>query len=266
VPRVGLEPTRLAAPDFESGASTSSTTPATGKTISIPAMELSGISLTRGDRPVFTGLDLSLTEPRIGLIGVNGAGKSSLLRLIKGLLKPDSGQVVTKGSPGFVFQNPDHQLLFPTVMEELCFGLLEQGVTPQECQARAESLLNRYDASHLQTLAVHELSDGQKQLLCILSVLMDEPREILLDEPFSSLDHPTTQGLMTLIQELDQQILMATHHLALVREFDRVIWLHEGQVRQDGQPAAVIRDYEQFFARHPKRRSQPSASPAPLSA
>ena len=214
-------------------------------------MELSGISLSRGDRPLFTDLNLSLTQRRIGLIGVNGSGKSSLLRLIKGLLKADSGRVVTQGAPGFVFQNPDHQLLFPTVMEELCFGLLEQGVALAECQARAQALLNRYQAPHLKTLAVHELSDGQRQLLCILAVLMDQPCAILFDEPFASLDLPTTKRLMALIQDLDQQILMATHDLSLVRDFDRVIWLHEGQVRQDGKPADVIRDYEAFFTSAP---------------
>jgi ABC-type molybdenum transport system ATPase subunit/photorepair protein PhrA len=82
VPRVGLEPTRLAAPDFESGASTSSTTPASGKTFSIPAMELLRISLKRDQTHVFQSLSLTLPERRIGLIGPNGSGKSSLLKLI----------------------------------------------------------------------------------------------------------------------------------------------------------------------------------------
>jgi biotin transport system ATP-binding protein len=247
VPREGLEPSRLAAPDFESGASTSSTTPARGKPASIPAMNLRSISLERGGRPVFQSLSLALPEPRIGLIGVNGSGKSSLLRLIKGLLKPSGGSLDVQPSAGFVFQNTDHQLLFPTVMEELCFGLLEQGQSQAAARQAAESLLEKYQALHLKDSAVHDLSDGQKQLLCILSVLMDQPSVLLFDEPFSSLDLPTTRQLMAIIAALPQQCIMATHDLNLLKDFDRVIWLDRGSVKMDGTPADVVLSYQQAY-------------------
>jgi len=89
-------------------------------------MELLRISLKRDQTDVFQSLSLTLPERRIGLIGPNGSGKSSLLKLIKGILTPDAGELRLPNQVGFVFQNPDHQLLFPTVMEELCFGLIEQ--------------------------------------------------------------------------------------------------------------------------------------------
>lgn len=210
-------------------------------------MNLRSISLERGASPVFQSLDLALPEARIGLVGANGSGKSSLLRLIKGLLKPSSGSLDVQPNAGFVFQNADHQLLFPTVMEELCFGLLEQGETPAAAREAAESLLQQHQAAYLKDRAVHDLSDGQRQLLCILSVLMDRPNLLLFDEPFSSLDLGTTRQLMRLIAALPQQCIMATHDLSLLEDFDRVIWLDQGAVRMDGSAAMVIQSYRQAF-------------------
>ncbi len=131
-------------------------------------MELRRISLSRDQTPVFRSLSLVLNEPRVGLIGANGSGKSSLLRLIKGLHTPDSGEILGVESSGIVFQNPEHQLLFPTVMEELCFGLIEQGMPEPSARTQAMSILGRYGAQDLADKATHELSDGQKQLVCIL--------------------------------------------------------------------------------------------------
>ena len=208
-------------------------------------MELDRIFLTRDQNRVFNGLSLRLTEHRIGLIGANGSGKSSLLRLIKGLLVPDSGSVSISGSVGFVFQNPEHQLLFPTAMEELCFGLIEQGVLPEQAQQRAHDLLATHGYAHIADCATHELSDGQKQLLCIFSVILDGASTLLLDEPFASLDLKTTRNVMRFIATLPQQLVLATHDLELVNDFDRVIWLDEGVVRSDGPPSQVILAYRE---------------------
>ncbi|WVN42004.1 energy-coupling factor ABC transporter ATP-binding protein [beta proteobacterium MWH-UniP1] len=207
-------------------------------------MELDRISLARDQTQVFSGLSLKLDEPRIGLIGPNGSGKSSLLRVIKGLLKPQSGQIT--GLPnqvGFVFQNPDHQILFPTVMEELCFGRTEQGESPDAAAQAAKALLDQHGMAHLLNKATHELSDGQKQLICIFSVLMDGAQTLLFDEPCASLDRRTSQLVMRVILDLPQQVIFATHDLSLIEEFDRVIWLESGEVRADGKPAEVIPAY-----------------------
>lgn len=207
-------------------------------------MELDRISLARDQTQVFSNLSLRLAEPRIGLIGSNGSGKSSLLRLIKGLLKPQSGWIT--GLPnqvGFVFQNPDHQILFPTVMEELCFGRIERGESPQAAAQAAKALLDQHAMVHLLNKATHELSDGQKQLICIFSVLMDGAQTLLFDEPCASLDRRTSQVVMRVIHALPQQVLLATHDLSLIERFDRVIWLESGEVRADGKPADVIAAY-----------------------
>jgi len=207
-------------------------------------LNLQGLSLTRDQTPIFSGLSLALSEFRIGLIGANGSGKSSLLKLLKGLLIPDAGAVRSEPSTlGFVFQNPEHQLLFPTVMEELCFGLIEQGISKPEAEKKARSLLNSYHQEVLADKAVHELSDGQKQLLCIFSVLVDGAKTILMDEPCASLDHRSTRQVMNIIQQLPQQIIMATHHLELLEQFDRVIWLDQGKILGDGRAQSVIADY-----------------------
>ena len=206
-------------------------------------MELRRISLSRDQTPVFQSLSLVLNEPRVGLIGANGSGKSSLLRLIKGLHTPDSGDILGVESSGIVFQNPEHQLLFPTVMEELCFGLIEQGMPEPSARIQAMSILGRYGAQDLADKATHELSDGQKQLVCILEVLIDGAQCLLLDEPCASLDHAARRAVITLIRALPQQVIMASHDLAMLESFDRVIWLESGAVRQDGPPQAVITAY-----------------------
>ena len=206
-------------------------------------MELQGIFLTRDSTPVFRNLTLSLPERRIGLIGANGSGKSSLLRLMKGLLAPDAGTVSGPKAVGFVFQNPEHQLLFPTAMEELCFGVLEQGQTPEQAQMQAMQWLTRYGFEALASKTTHELSDGQKQALCILSVLVDGAQVLLFDEPFASLDRRMRSRLMTLIHQLPQQIIMATHDLDLLHGFDRVIWLEAGEIRMDGPSNKVVPAY-----------------------
>lgn len=206
-------------------------------------MRLRNVTLARDGNQVFRDLSLELTEARIGLIGSNGCGKSSLLRLLKGLLRPDAGVVETGGSCGLVFQNPDHQILFPSVMEELCFGMLEQGLALSEAQTKARELLAAHGLSAIQERATHELSDGQRQLLCLMSVLADGADILLLDEPCASLDRATTRQVMSMISGLPQQVLMASHHLDLLEDFDRVIWMESGRARMDGQPATVLAAY-----------------------
>lgn len=204
---------------------------------------LDAVTLHREGKPVFQDLSLTLGSHRTGLIGDNGSGKTSLLRLIKGLMEPTAGRISAPDQIGFVFQNPDHQLLFPTVMEELCFGLKEQGVSEPEAIAQAKALLVRHEMTALEGQPTHALSDGQKQLLCILSVLADGASLLLLDEPCASLDRRTTKRVMGFISDLPQPVIMASHDLALVEDFDELIWLDQGCIQMRGTPASVIPAY-----------------------
>jgi biotin transport system ATP-binding protein len=212
------------------------------------------------DRQVLAIPALCLDERRIGLIGDNGSGKSTVLRLMNGLLLPTSGRIIAAGldtakrrkelptKVGFVFQNPEHQIIFPTVGEEIAFGLTERGLPTAQARQQALVLLEQHGCAEWADRNVQELSGGQKQLLCILAVLATQPSILLMDEPFASLDLPTRLVLSHKIRTLPQQIVVASHDSELLAEFDRVIWLHAGRIRVDGKPAEVLPAYRAHAA------------------
>lgn len=200
----------------------------------------------RGQTQVFDGLSLHLHEPRIGLIGDNGAGKSSLFRLICGLDRPDAGQVTVHASSsvGMMFQNPDEQIIFPTVEEELGLSLQAAGLTRQAARARAREWLMARGLGAWAERAIGSLSQGQRQHVCWLALLIASHGLLLLDEPFSSLDLPGQARLDRDIAEASQQVIVSTHVLNHIRHFERVIWLDLGQVRGDGPGHEVCAAYE----------------------
>ncbi len=220
-----------------------------------PDIAFANVSLSRGGKRLFSNLSLRLEERRIGLIGNNGSGKSSLLRLINGLLAPDAGAITVCGYDtsgdrnklpeitGFLFQNPDHQIVFPEVAEEIAFGLRERGHPAKQAREAALQLLAAHGHAGWAERPVHELSDGQKQLVCLLAVTIAAPKILLLDEPFSSLDLPTRHDMMVRLNALPQSIIMASHDLDLLSHFDRIIWLENGAVKADGSPAQIIPGY-----------------------
>lgn len=211
------------------------------------------ISYARDGVPVFAGLNLDLSERRVALIGRNGSGKSSLLRLVAGLAVPQAGRVTVAGidvardrkgaldTVGILFQNPDHQIIFPTVIEEISFGLEQQGMERAAARARAAEVLR--DRPDWADRLCHTLSQGQRQMVCLLAILAMAPRWILFDEPFASLDLPSTLRIEARIRALSQNVLTVTHDPARVAGYDRVIWLEEGRIAADGPPDAVLPDY-----------------------
>ncbi|WP_428029076.1 energy-coupling factor ABC transporter ATP-binding protein [Ancylobacter sp.] len=223
-----------------------------------PLIRLEGVTLHRGGRRVLDGVSLDIAERRVGLIGTNGSGKSSLVRLLNGLLAADEGRVTVHGldakeqsgelprTVGFIFQNPDHQIIFPTVTEEIAFSLEQAGMPRREAAKQAVPALARFERAHWAERPVHALSEGEKQFLCIIAVLVMEPAVLVLDEPFSSLDLPTRRRLETLVAGLPQQVILVAHELDAFTAYERVIWLHEGRVRGDGAPAEVIAAYRAF--------------------
>jgi biotin transport system ATP-binding protein len=196
---------------------------------------------------VFADLSLHLKESRIGLIGDNGAGKSSLFRLICGLDQPQAGRVVLshgQSSLGMMFQNSDDQIIFPTVEEELALSLYHLKLTRSEAQARVRDWLDTRNLAHWATRAIGSLSQGQRQHVCWLALKIAAHNTLLLDEPFASLDLPGQALLHQDIGQAKEQIIVSTHVLDHVRHFERVIWLDKGQVRQDGPGAEVCAAYE----------------------
>lgn len=218
-------------------------------------LSFTNAGLTRGTTLVFEGLTLHLHERRIGLIGDNGAGKSSLFRLACGLDAPQTGSVTVQGESAFrintrkpncvgmMFQNPDDQIVFPTVQEELALGLCATGLPRREAIERGRAFLSTRGLAHWAERAVSSLSQGQRQHVCWLATLLSSPALVLLDEPYASLDLPSQALLRDDIARAPQQIIVSTHLLEHLHGFDRVVWLDQGRVRADGAADAVCAQY-----------------------
>ena len=216
---------------------------------------IEGVSLHLEDRRVFEDLTLSVNVRRLGLIGRNGSGKSQLLRLIAGLTRPDVGTVRVNGYDpatdrrrataeiGFLFQNPDHALLFPTVLEELSFGPRSQGKQRAQAEAAARAQLGRFGCGSWSDRLVHSLSQGQKHLLGLMAATMCEPRLLLLDEAFAGLDLTTSLALRQRLEARTEARIEASHDLIGLASCDHVLWIEDGRVRERGEAAAVIARY-----------------------
>ena len=216
-----------------------------------PGIELINASVSLSGRVILSDLNLRLTEARIGIIGRNGSGKTTLLRLLAGLIPPTSGRVQIDGLDptdrrailprlGILFQNPDHQILFPTVAEELAFGLLQLGQTKAQADTAVTALLAQEMRSHWANAATHTLSQGQRHYLCLLAILLMQPATILLDEPYAGLDLPTQFRLHRRLAALPQRLITISHDPAAVATCDRVIWLEAGRIQADGPPGPVL--------------------------
>ena len=218
-------------------------------------VEMSDVTCGFGGRTVLRGLSLSLAERRIGIVGRNGSGKTTLSRLIAGLIAPDTGRVRVGGvdvfadrkaairTVGILFQNPDHQIIFPTVEEELAFGLRQLGRDKLEARRGAREVLARFGCGHWAERSTTSLSQGQRHLVCLMAVLAMSPSLIVLDEPFSGLDIPTTRALRGYLEVLPAQIIQVTHDPDALRGYDRVLWLEGGNVAGDGPAEEVLTRY-----------------------
>ena len=223
-------------------------------------IQFENVSLSLNARKLLNGVSLDIQERRVGVIGRNGSGKTSFARLLSGLLAPSSGRVRVNGNDlfkhraaalktvGILFQNPDHQIIFPTVLEELSFGLTQQGQRKAEAMQNATKILQQFDRLDWAERTIATLSQGQRHLVCLLSVLAMAPPLLVLDEPFAGLDLPTKTYLQNLLYGLDQSVLHITHDLQALAEYERVIWLEKGQVVGDGLPKHIIPNFENAMA------------------
>ncbi|MEQ3624210.1 MAG: ABC transporter ATP-binding protein [Celeribacter sp.] len=215
-------------------------------------LDVAGLELSLGGRQVLSDVSLTVTEHRLGIVGRNGSGKSTLARLIAGLIAPDAGRVRINGidvlkdrrgalrSVGILFQNPDHQIIFPTVEEELSFGLRQMGQSKRAARDIARDTLRKFDRADWAERSVATLSQGQRHLVCLMAVLAMEPAVIILDEPFSGLDIPTTRALHRHLAAIAPALIHITHDPVTIADYDRVIWIDDGRIRADGLPASVL--------------------------
>ncbi|UFS99799.1 energy-coupling factor ABC transporter ATP-binding protein [Nocardia huaxiensis] len=218
-------------------------------------IELEAVSHRFGEREVLRDIDLTLTEDRIAVIGANGSGKSTFARLLNGLQVPTDGHVKVDGldtrkqgkavrrAVGFVFQDPDVQIVMPTVGEDVAFGLKHHGLSKSEATERTTEVLAEFGLSEYRDHPAHLLSGGQKQLLAIAAVLAVKPKYMIFDEPTTLLDLRNKRRITRLLHELPQQLVVISHDLDLLTDFDRVLVIDHGRIVADGTPDKSIGHY-----------------------
>ncbi|ARV57647.1 LuxR family transcriptional regulator [Nostocales cyanobacterium HT-58-2] len=179
------------------------------------------------------------------LLGTNGSGKSTLLRLLARLLTPESGEIRLLHPVGFVFQNPDHQLVMPTVGADVAFGLVEEKLPPAAVRERVEEALGAVNLLSLQKRPIYALSGGQKQRVAIAGALARRCEVLLLDEPTALLD-PDSQlelvaGVRRLVKSRGITALWVTHRLDELNYCDGALLLERGSLVDRGEPQRLKR-------------------------
>lgn len=206
--------------------------------------------------------DLSVTiqdQQWIALVGHNGSGKSTIARVIDGLVEGYQGEVTVNGMPlnddtvwdirdqiGFVFQNPDNQFVGATVQDDVAFGLENRNVPRPEMVERVQQALEVVGMSEFATREPSSLSGGQKQRVALAGAIALQPKILILDEATSMLDPQGRQEMLEILKQMKQRfeltIIMITHDLAETAMADRVLLMNHGQLVADAQP-------EKLFAR-----------------
>jgi len=223
-------------------------------------IEFEGVGHRYGERVVLADVTLTLAEKRVGFVGANGSGKSTLARTVNGLVPPTSGRVRVDGLDpvrngaavrrrvGFVFTNPDSQIVMPTAGEDVAFSLRWRdgrrgaGSRAERARRAAEVLAENGLAGYADHPA-HQLSGGQKQLLALSGMLALDPDVLVCDEPTTLLDLRNARRFGELVRGLRQQVLIVTHDLELLTDFDRVVVLDGGRVVADDEPGPALRYY-----------------------
>jgi biotin transport system ATP-binding protein len=227
----------------------------------MPLINVIGVSHSyphgTGRRRVLRDVSVTLPESRIGIIGANGSGKSTFARLLNGLVVPDAGQVLVDGHDtrregrtvrrlvGFCFTDPDAQIVMPTVREDVGFSLRRRGAEAAQKTALVDRTLADFGLTDHADHAAHLLSGGEKQLLALASVLVTEPAVLIMDEPTTLLDLRNAEAVGRIVASLRQQVILLTHHLSLLTDFDRVLVFDEGRIVGDAAPAAAIAEYQE---------------------
>jgi biotin transport system ATP-binding protein len=218
------------------------------------------VSVSRDGRPALDHVCVHLDEHRVGVVGLNGSGKSTLLKAIVGLVAPTAGRIEVDGrdsarearairrSTGFLFQDPDNQIVFPIVAEDLAFGLKNHGFDRAEIAARVAAALDRLAIGGLAKRRIHELSGGEKQLVALAGVLALGPRTVLFDEPTSQLDLRNRNRLVEVLAAMPEQAIVVAHDLDLFADFDRVLVMEAGRIVADERPAAALAAYRERAA------------------
>ena len=222
-------------------------------------IELKNVSFAyENGKPVLENLTLTIGDGEaVGLIGANGAGKSTILKAMLGLL-PVQGQVIIDGVAlnaknlgvirqklGFVLQNSDNQMFMPTVYEDMRFAPKNYGLPSEEIEARIDAVLADLGLADLKNRYNHKISGGEKRMAAIATILVMEPEALLMDEPTTALDPVNRRNVIRAINRLPQTKLIASHDLDMILDTcDRVILLSKGRIVADGKAEEILRNRE----------------------
>ena len=214
-------------------------------------------------RPVLRDLSFRIEKGEsVGLIGANGAGKSTVMKLLLGLLEGE-GTILVDGVAlkretlgeirrklGFVLQNSDNQMFMPTVYEDMIFAPLNYGLSRAEAEQRVDTALSRLHLEDLKHRYNHKISGGEKRMAAIATILAMEPEAILMDEPTTALDPYNRRIVINTIRELEQTKVITSHDLDMILDTcRRVILLSDGAIAADGPAEELLRNRE-LLERH----------------
>ena len=217
------------------------------------------VSFARGQLPVLRDLSFSISAgERVAIVGPNGVGKTTLLKLCNGLYHPTGGDVFLGGqntkelrtsqiakTVGFLFQNPDRQLFSDTIEKELAFGLRLKGLPGEQVKEQVRELMGRFGLEE----GANPLTAGRslRQITALASLVAIKPRLLLLDEPTTGLDHEACRRVIDIIGDLNERdgatVVMICHDMELVHNFARrVLVLCDGRLLADGGAGPILRD------------------------
>jgi energy-coupling factor transport system ATP-binding protein len=216
---------------------------------------------------VIKKLNLSIEEGSfVAVLGHNGSGKSTIAKLINGILVPKSGTVTVNGittenednvfeirkNVGMVFQNPDNQIVASVVEEDVAFGVENLGVPSEEIRRRVDEALKTVGMYELREKAPHKLSGGQKQRVAVAGIIAMKPKCIVLDEPTAMLDPSGRKEVMDTIKKLNNEdritIILITHYMDEAVEADRVVVVDNGRIKMDDTPENVFSRVDEIKA------------------
>jgi energy-coupling factor transporter ATP-binding protein EcfA2 len=237
----------------------------------LTAIQIQNVTYTypTAKKPVIQDLNLEINSGEfVGIIGGTGTGKTTLFRLMNGLIPHYfggnlEGQITINGLNtknhqigelsafvGMVFQEADPQLFFQTVEDNVAFGPENLCVPPSEIVERVDEVLNKAGINQLRYKSPTNLSEGQKQLVALASVLAMKPKILLLDEPTSNLDSDGTERIISFVRQLNKEditVLLASHNIDVLAECtDRIIVINNGKIQADGKPSHVFSNRELF--------------------
>ena len=191
---------------------------------------------------------------KIGIIGANGAGKSTMLKLLTGILTAENGEIIVKDillnkknlkevrkKIGFVFQESDNQLFMNTVYDDIAFGLRSSKRDEENINLKIDTILKEFQIERLKNKQIYKLSGGEKKVVAIAGIIVMNPEIILMDEVTASLDPKSRRTVINLITDLKETIVIASHDLDMILDVcDRVLVFNNGEIIQEGSSYFIL--------------------------